>query len=262
MASLAKQLQRDLKANPKKAGMLGVLTLVCAWFWGPLVFPKDDSKGKVAKPVAAATPAASAVATTSTAAPTKPAAGVLDWKLLAERMNGDRRMKAAVPSKPAQDDKQRNPFGGVKLPVPATDEVDDLVALAQSLGALDEPTVEEPAEQPQVSYEETWQTMPLVLSSTMVGARVRKAVINDRTYREGAAVAMLGDLEIRLRSVTPRGAVLVWNGLVRELRIPKPGETEPVAATTAATNEAANTLTEGAAADELEGLSSPNQAPL
>jgi len=256
-----------LKANPKKAGMLGVLTLVCAWFWGPLVFPKDENKGKVAKPVAAATPAAVTVATSTTTAATKPAAGVLDWKLLAERMTGDRRMKAAVPTTPTEDDKKRNPFGGVKLPLPATDEVDDLVALAQSLGALDAPTVEEPVAQPQVSHEETWQTMPLVLSSTMVGARVHKAVINDRTFREGAAVAMLGDLEIRLQSVTPRGAVLVWNGLVRELRIPKPGETLPsdeptVAATPAARNEAAKALTEEAAADELEGLSSPNQTPL
>ncbi|MGC3971074.1 MAG: hypothetical protein QM775_28185 [Pirellulales bacterium] len=62
MASLAKQLKRDLTANPKKAGMLGVLCLVCAWFWGPLVFPKDSNNAKTAKPTAATTTASSSTA--------------------------------------------------------------------------------------------------------------------------------------------------------------------------------------------------------
>ncbi|MBI3839452.1 MAG: hypothetical protein HY288_16150, partial [Planctomycetia bacterium] len=60
--SLAKKLQREIKANPAKAGGLGVLLLVAGYFWAPLV------KGFIAP--AETAPAATATAPTSgTSAP-------------------------------------------------------------------------------------------------------------------------------------------------------------------------------------------------
>ena len=46
---LAKQARRDLLANPKKAALLGLMLLVAAYFWGPLLWkwlvPASGSKG-------------------------------------------------------------------------------------------------------------------------------------------------------------------------------------------------------------------------
>src|SRR6266576_3193818 len=38
LEKLAKQLRRDLAANPKKAAALGLMVLVALYFWGPLAW--------------------------------------------------------------------------------------------------------------------------------------------------------------------------------------------------------------------------------
>jgi hypothetical protein len=207
--------------------MLALLCLVCVWFWGPLVLPKSEStkpaKAATASPTAAPASAASTVA----AAPAEPK---LDWKVLAERIAGDVRMTGLPPEPAVEGRRLRSPFAAVKPQQAATDEIDELAAQLDALGLLNDTAGTPP--QPELSDEDAWRLMPLKLSSTLVGARARKAVINDRAFSEGTAIGTLGELEIRLQRVTPRSAIVVWNGTPRELRIPKPGETieEPQAA--------------------------------
>ena len=203
--------------------MLLLLCGVCAWFWGPLIFPKDESKAKGTKTGAAATVAAPEATKAVAAVP------AIDWKLLAERLTSDPYMHGAPPRTTKPGETPRNPFAASIAP-PAESTADELELLAAELAA-EERRAEEEAKQ---KYEQAaagdvaaWQSMPLELSSTLVGSRARKAVINGRAFTEGTAIGKLGTSEIRLLSVTPRSAVLVWNGARRELRIPKPGETPP-----------------------------------
>lgn len=45
LEKLAKQLRRDLAANPKKAAALGLMVLVAMYFWGPLVWKWASAGG-------------------------------------------------------------------------------------------------------------------------------------------------------------------------------------------------------------------------
>ncbi|MGC3971075.1 MAG: hypothetical protein QM775_28190 [Pirellulales bacterium] len=160
-------------------------------------------------------------------------------------------MTGAEPRKPAKPEDARNPFARKAASEATPTELDDLLAVAQSLGVLDAPAPETEQE-PKTINGDDWQQMPLVLSSTMVGLRTRKAVINGRAFAEGTAIGELGAMEIRLQTVTPRRAVVVWNGTVRELRIPKPGEEPPPAAPTASGTDQRQDGN-----SELEGLGLP-----
>lgn len=208
--------------------MLAVLCLVCAWFWGPLVFPKDADKVKPSKTGTAVTAAAPTSAIGVPEAKPAAAAPVFDWKALAASIAADTRM-TAVAARESTDaaSPPRSPFRSAKPVVSTSDEIDQLAAMAEALGIFETPEGATESPTDEVVDIEDWRQMPLSLSSTMVGLRTSKAVINGRPFREGATIGLLGDLEIRLQRVTPRSALLVWNGTARELRIPKPGETPP-----------------------------------
>lgn len=221
--------------------MLLLLCGVCAWFWGPLIFPKDESKAKGTKTGAAATVAAPEATKAVAAVP------AIDWKLLAERLTSDPYMHGAPPRTTKPGETPRNPFGAPVLP-PVEPTADELELLAAELEAEEMRAEQETKQKLQLAATEdvaAWKTMSLELSSTFVGARARKAVINGRAFAEGAVIGKLGTAEIRLTSVTPRNAVLTWNGVPRELRIPRPGESPPPEASAAA---------ESGAASELNGL--------
>ncbi|MBA4018354.1 MAG: hypothetical protein C0483_14405 [Pirellula sp.] len=250
MASLAKQLQRDLQKNPKKAGMLLLLCAVCAWFWGPLIFPNDESKVKPGKAGAASPVAAAAVPDVMKPVAAAPA---IDWKLLAERLISDSHMTGAPPRKPKPGEMARNPFAA-SVSAPADSTAEELELLAAELAAEElraEAAAKQMNEQAAAGDVAAWQNMPLELSSTLVGPRGRKAVINGRAFTAGTAIGKLGTSEIRLESVTPRSAVLVWNGTRRELRIPKPGEMPPAETSAAAARESSS---------ELESLEQESEA--
>lgn len=228
--------------------MLLLLCGVCAWFWGPLIFPKDESKAKGSK-----TGVAAPVVAADVPEATKPVAATpaIDWKLLSERLTSDPHMTGAPPRKTKPGEALRNPFGAPVL-LSAESTADELELLAAELAAEEKRAEEEAKQKTELAAAgdvAAWQNMSLELSSTLVGSRARKAVINGRAFTEGTAIGKLGTSEIRLVSVTPRSAVLVWKGARRELRIPKPGETPPPEASAAV--ESSDLL-------ELNGL---NQEP-
>lgn len=258
-AKLSKQLQRELKANPQKAGMLGLLCVVAAYFWGPLVFKADETKKTT--PTGAPTAAATTIATSPAAAAT-PAAPVgkerLEWRTLSKRLQTDPLMQS-VAGKPAQE-VTRNPFD---VPVKKEDptEKDDLLALleeANEAGLLDDP---QPVAPTQLMTSTALNAYPLFLTSTLVGPRARTAIINGKAYSAGAQIGKINEVELVLVSVDPRSALIAWNGARRELRIPKPGEDDPDAPTdeqrTNTNNQAddaSNTETSAEAGEYLKSL--------
>lgn len=197
--------------------MLALLCVVCVWFWGPLLFPKDESKSKPVKTTnsKAAMPMQTAPAT-SLAKPVADTAA-LGWKELAEKLETDRRMQVAQLT---EGEKLRDPFSAVTPDHAADLELDALLAEATELGLLgDEPSTTAPT-----ATDVDWSAVPLELSSTLVMGNYRKAVINGRAFAEGAAIGKVGDRDVKLLHVEPRTAIVSWNGVTRELRIPKAGE--------------------------------------
>ncbi|MCE9605276.1 MAG: hypothetical protein K8U03_10285 [Planctomycetia bacterium] len=236
VAKLSKQLKRELKANPQKAGMLGLLCAVAAYFWGPLVFKSEETK-KPAPAVGAAPVAATATAPTG---PQSPTAGTprMEWRVLSSRLQADPLMRS-VPGKSANDE-LRNPFGAAVKKKEETSE-DDVAALleeAAAAGLFDE---EKPAPSIKMSAA-ALNTYPLTLTSTLVGPRARTAVINGKAYVQGAAIGQINEVELVLETVDPRSATVAWNGARRELRIPRPGER--VAGDDSETNDAKTKATE------------------
>lgn len=198
--------------------MLALLCVVCVWFWGPLLFPKNESKSKPVKTTnsIAAMPMQTAPAT-GLAKPVADTAA-LGWKELAEKIETDRRMQVAELT---EGEKLRDPFSVVTPDDTADLELDALLADAAELGLLaDEPTTT-------TATDVDWSAMPLELSSTLVMGNYRKAVINGRAFAEGAAIGKVGDRDVKLVHVEPRTAIVSWNGVTRELRIPKAGEAPP-----------------------------------
>src|SRR5690606_8569062 len=106
-----------------------LLCVVCAWFWGPLVFPKDESKGKPTKPTAAATAVPPSVAVS----PRAVAPSSLDWRQLAEKLDADERMTPAGAALPPPN-VERNPFAAPVDEAPSASDIDALLADATDAG--------------------------------------------------------------------------------------------------------------------------------
>lgn len=258
-AKLSKQLQRELKANPQKAGALGLLCLVAAYFWGPLIFKSDPKK-----PVpAAAAPVAATTPTTTPETMTTPSSNQhLDWRTLSNKLKTDPSMRSVTGKSDAEI--ARSPFDAPVKEVKETtpdDDLFDLLAEAEADGLFDE--------QPVITKQMTsavLNTYPLRLTSTLVGSRARTAIINGKAYSSGATLGKLNDVEMVLENVRARSVVIAWNGMRRELRIPKPGETPPgpppdESELTAVKNddETIPTETTGEAAEYLNELSERNE---
>lgn len=217
-AKLSKQLQRELKANPQKAGALGLLCLVAAYFWGPLLFTSDAKKPA---PVVAAPPATTTAGATvpETAAPstTKPR---LDWRTLSSKLESDPSMQSVAGS--TAEKVGRSPFDAPVKPLrdePYDSDLADLLEEAEAAGLLDD--------KPRITKQMTSTVLnafPLQLTSTLVGTRARTAIINGKAYSQGMPLGKLNEVELVLEYVTARSAVIAWNGMKRELKIPKPGE--------------------------------------
>jgi hypothetical protein len=218
---ITKQLKRELKANPTKAGALGVLTVVAAVFWGPLLF-KSDEKPK--KAVAANADALVPVGATAAAVPAAATnrAPAMDWRVLARGLSADPRMKGHLPG---ADGKGDSPFRAKT----ADEENEEWFALIEELSKAEGPEARpvEPAEP--LDFEQ----YPLQLTSTIVGGRVRTAVINGKARRVGTEIEQWNGGSMVLAKVEPRYAVVEWNGKRRELKILQSWEkpTPPAAST-------------------------------
>lgn len=213
LARVTKQLKRELKANPTKAGALGVLTVVAAVFWGPLLF-KSDEKPK--KAIAGGAGALQGVGATDAAAPAAAApnrAPVMDWRVLARGLSTDPRMKGHTPG---ADGKGDSPFRAKT----ADEENEEWFAMLEELAKSDEP--EAPRVEPAKPLE--FEQYPLELTSTIVGGQVRTAVINGKARRVGTEIERWNGGSMVLSKVEPRYAVVEWNGKRRELKILHPWE--------------------------------------
>lgn len=229
LEKLSKQLKRELKANPQKAGMLGVLVLVAGWFWGPLIFKSDETKKTPAVAASATAPTTTSPTSTGTnvvaAAPTSASRERLDWRTLSSRLQSDSAMRSVPGLSASAKEEVRNPFDAPVIAEvePETDELYTLLEAANEAGLFEE-------QKPVITKEmnsAALNALPLQLSSTLVGPRARTAIINGKAYRQGKPIGKINEVELVLEYVDPRSATIAWNGAKRELRIPKPGETDP-----------------------------------
>jgi hypothetical protein len=207
--SLLLKIKREIKAKPLKAAGLGVLLLVAAYFWAPLlrgmIAPREAAPATPASnpgPVAAAAtgpgvPAAPAPAAQA-AAPTSIDSVIYDWRKYANLIDEDAAMRAgaALPG-------SRDPFVSPQPPAP-----------------------EKPAEEPKVAAGPiTPAEAGLLLTTTLLGARKKIAEISGKSYTIGDRVKVLTDefnASFRVVEIYPRRVILESHGKRYELRIPRP----------------------------------------
>jgi hypothetical protein len=196
---LVRRLKRELTANPKKGAALAVLLAVAIWFWLPLVEkfwgqkPEENVANKT-KPVAA-----SAVADTANAAEAGDANKLTNdhWKQVVDWIHNDPMMKPQFPTSGA-----RNPFGPSEARRLAREEANRTAA-------------------PPPPPDATPQESGLVLSSTVIGARMRTAMINQRAYHEGQIVKAPKDEDrFKLVRIETNYVVLENNGKQYQLKLP------------------------------------------
>jgi hypothetical protein len=155
LAKTAKKLKRELVKSPKKAAILGIVTLVALWFWAPLILPVGSSETETT----AAQPAETAPASGSNPSPAnETTAKSHKWYKLVEWMEQDSRTTTASlsPNRPspfAQPKAERKIVEDREV-APAKEEVQD------------------------VSPEQ----LGMVLNSTIVGPRSKMATINNVVY--------------------------------------------------------------------------------
>jgi len=194
-----KQLQREAARNPAKAGVLGLLVVVALWFWGPLVWgwigPSESASPPPTAPITRNE--AGSGTTAPSATPSGPQAPT--WQQLVEWRKHDPLTTAADTLKT-----RRDPFHAVKAAV-AEAEVKSAEKVVQ-------PVVLRP------------EDLGLKVSSTIVGATRRVALINGRTYREGQMIRCDKGgqpIDFRLVEVETRHVVLEREGERFALTIPE-----------------------------------------
>jgi hypothetical protein len=173
---LAKQARRDLAANPKKAAILGLMLLVAAYFWGPLVWkwvaPAGKKGGKEGQ---------TALILEDDPAETVPqaktgAARPFRWEKVRQLIRSDRLM---VPA--AFERAWPNPFA------PSPGAVKPVSAPGGEVPAVPAGTAAQTA-----VAEITPQAVGLKLTSVAIGPRRRSATISGHTYREGDTIVLKG----------------------------------------------------------------------
>lgn len=219
--TLLERLIRDLKANGPKTAVLGVLLLVGLYFWLPPVWravagPAEAGESSVAP---AAEPA-TGPATSSAPPGEKP----LRWADAEELRARDDLFRSAGPADVAAN---AFVFDGGFLPIDVEFGEDDPETKAALAEAAERAAG---AEEAKAAAAESSGPPPLTLKSTLVGSNRRVAVINGRTYPEGATVAAAGRTWT-LMNVEPRRVLLGGDGGTVELKI------DPFASASAAVAE-------------------------
>jgi hypothetical protein len=155
-----KQLQREIKANPVKAGVLALVLLVALWFWAPLVVGLFGGGSKPKKPAVAAAPVAGQTGGTGmgvhpagTASTTQQPKWNPSWREVKEWIGKNPRMAPATPI-----DSPRDPFRAVAPP-----------ASREQVKKPDVPKLD-------------MENLGLELTGTLIGPRRSVAMINGRAY--------------------------------------------------------------------------------
>jgi len=189
--TLGQQALRDLRRNPKKAGLLALLAGVAIWFWAPLVagwFQGEElvnAVGTQPVPDQGATAPAMPEAVKAVEVAKAADAPAQTWQQLVRWMEQDPRRKA--------DDirLERDPFA--PPPKPPARPVSERPKAAV-------PTPVNP------------EKMDLKLSGTVVGPEQRVALINGRAYAEGQTVKVSSDIVFVVRHVEARKVTLERDG--------------------------------------------------
>ncbi len=212
-SKLTRQLRRELTANPKKAGVLGLLGLVALYFWAPLVWGwvvKEKPTNQPASSSVAANappPAWAEVAKESPTTAEKETTTTPPWDQLVEWIKQDPNTSPA-----GELGHLRDPFRAVGKEVAKTDPGEE------------EKNKAAPKPQP-VVVDATPGELGLALSSTVIGSRRRAALINGRTYELGQTIKIDKDgqhIAFVLVEVHPWKAVLERLGKRYDLTIPRP----------------------------------------
>jgi hypothetical protein len=204
--SLPARLVRDLKANGPKTAVLGVLLLVGLYFWVPPLWRAVAGSASAAViPEAAATSLeVSPAPAPSPAAPVAPQA--VTWHEAERLRTEDELFRSAGPT-----DIRGNAFvfdaGFLPIDVDFGEE-DPETAVANAPGSTGGQTGTRPVS----------DRAALTLKSTLIGSDRRVAIINGRTYSEGAVVAAAGRTWTLL-NIEPRRVLLNGDGGTLELRI-------------------------------------------
>ncbi len=209
-----RRLRREVKANPKKAAILGLLCVVALYYWAPLVWGWVGGRksAELAEPGAAATtdqaprpaafaPLAGAAAAAESGKPGQPADPSRPWQQVVQWIEQDPTMKPF-----AARSQRRDPFH------PAASEV-----------AANEEEEPDEAQTAETAKDLTPDALGAQLTSTLIGPQRRVAVINGRPCQEGRTIAMAKDgqqVEFKLCEVHPRRVVLERDGKRYELAIP------------------------------------------
>jgi hypothetical protein len=170
LEKLAKQLRRDMSANPKKAAALGLMVLVALYFWGPLVAKwAAASRGQRMNKVNTAALILTDDPAELTHTSRGRTSGKFRWEKVRQLIRQDPQMVSAT-----FDVSWIDPFGA-----PTADQSQQ-VAETLSLAAVDDvATAEvEPSE------------LGIVLGGIMIGPRNRVATINGEACHEGELLAI------------------------------------------------------------------------
>jgi len=206
--AVKKQLQREIRANPGKAGVLGLLLAYALWAWAPLVggwFSGDE------KPKAAIVPP---VAKSDTPAPGESAAepqkedAFEQWRSIAEAIDNDPLMRPTTRFSGGRDPLAEHAQRG--MPIVEQEEPERPVVVAQ-------PRPREP--------EMTPKRAGLTLTSTVIGPRRSVAVVNGKAYILGREIHGFADgkpISFRLIDVQARRVILQRKGKQYALKMRPP----------------------------------------
>ena len=199
-------------ANPKKAALLGLVTVVALYFWAPLLrgwFTADKADAQATTEAAPVTVTAGLqTAAAAPAATEKPATVVQpSWQQVVEWMHKDPRTMIAPVLVQTRD-----PFQAPKPDEPDMTAEDNIKA---------KPPVIKPTD------------AGLVLTSTIIGPQRRVVQINGKTYAVGQTVEAAKDkdsipMKYKLIEIHPRRAILEADGERFELTIPEPSQSDKI----------------------------------
>lgn len=213
--TLKKQFQKELKTNPKKAVVLGLLALVAVYFWAPLAIKmvSDGKKSSKASKVAQTDGQQAEIATSSelettskqnkTALQTS-AAPAFGWDQILDSIHKDPRTASYPEIKNEHDPFKRAekiievPVSGNPLATRATEQA------------------------PEVVRDLSPEALGMKLTSTIVGDRRSVAMIDDRAHAVGQRVIAYDGatpLPFRLVEIRPELVILEREGQQYALKI-------------------------------------------
>jgi hypothetical protein len=208
---LAKQLRRDLAANPKKAAILGLMVLVALYFWGPLVWTWMKASGSKRS---SKLTTASLILTDDPAEPTTSSrqrgGAKFRWERVRQLTRNDPHMVSAKFDAAWVDPFSRPAVAETSATAGGTPKDDAATAAAGIAGA-------EPSD------------IGIVLGGVMIGPRNRVATINGEACHEGDVIEVTDKMDksisrrFRVVKITRQGVELEIGGrtLTLDLKQPK-----------------------------------------